>query len=332
MYPDDIKGPPPAQSDAIVLDGTVPEAQVVYPVNEHGAAAQHHSGNVVVPQGGTGTVVTGNFAVFEGRRRFIIKQKLDIGEAIAQQLGCPCCEQANKFRLFDAETGEEIMLITEESNIFCRACLHPHHRLELNFIDTRYGVPPDTHVMHGKKPCKCNCCICADICRHEIKVKNENGEHFAHAKMPYFGGGLSPKIELMDREGHVHTTTTGPTCCLGGLVELCQSIEFDISREKTGQKVGKIIKVKPDDFKGALKEAAGDADTYELIIPEDCTPEQTAAILAQTILLDYLFFEDGAPIRYNPWDNSLTVNFCNCFCLGCICPCSCTCGGNNGNN
>ncbi|GBG26453.1 Phospholipid scramblase 3 [Hondaea fermentalgiana] len=307
------------------IDANIPEAQVVGVAGGH--AGNNGSGNVVVPVGGTAEVMVGGFAALEGRERFVVKQHFQAAEAAAQQLGCGCFEQANKFDVFDADTGEMIIFVEEESGLCCRLCCSPNHEAKLHFKDVRYGVPADSFIMHADKPFKLNCCACFDICRHEVKVQDSNGTFFSHAKVPLFGGGLSPQMEIMTREGEVHTTTRGPTCCLGGLIELCTNIEFNLFMDaEQNNVVGKIVKKKPSDFQGALREAASDADTYMLEMPKGITADQAASIIATTVLLDYLYFEDGAPITFNLLNQSCTVNFCNCYCLGCTCPCSCTYG------
>lgn len=270
--------------------------------------------------------LVGGFASIEGRENILIKQKVHLLEAAAQQLGCPCLELANEYQIFDADTGEEIIHVTEESGVCCRLCFSPYHEAKLHFLDLRNSTSANPYMMHAIKPFKCCCCAFADICRPELAIQDSGGNYFAHAKVPLFGGGFTPTIETMSRDEVVHSTVTGPSCCLGGLVELCKDMEFQIVYvDKDNNEVpGEIVKRRPGDLKTALAEAATDSDTYTIQFPPNMPPEEKASMIASTILLDYLYYEKGAPFTYNPLDGSCSVTFCSCYCMGCVLPCTCS--------
>jgi hypothetical protein len=59
-------------------------------------------------------------------------------------------------------------------------------------------------VMMFDRPCKYGqCCACHDICRQEMTVYEGGGESnkIGYIKQPFLGGGLSPTLQMMDREG-----------------------------------------------------------------------------------------------------------------------------------
>ena len=126
-------------------------------------------------------------------------------------------------------------------------------------------------------------------------------------------------------DGAIH----GPFCCVGGLIELCQDINFRIV-DASGSDIGKVIKKKPDDWEARLKEAAGDSDMFYVELAASVSDEKTANIIATALLMDYIFFEGGSPIAVDPVEGSIQCNCCTCYCCGCLCPCACQCGGNNG--
>lgn len=154
------------------------------------------------------------------------------------------------------------------------------------------------NVMTSHKKFTCNCCACADIFRPEVRNVTPDGTEISRSVLAKWGGGLAPKVETMGRDGStVESHIQGPTCCVGGLVELCQDIKFDIIDPKTKEAIGLLTKLKPTDMKAGLKEAFGDADVFQLNVPAGYTAEQTATLLAQVLLLDYLFFEGAFKMR-----------------------------------
>jgi len=44
--------------------------------------------------------------------------------------------------------------------------------------------------------------------------------------------------------------------------------------------------------KDCLKNAFGDADNFSLVFPDNATKEDKALLLAATLMLDYMYFED----------------------------------------
>ena len=124
------------------------------------------------------------------------------------------------------------------------------------------------------------CCNCADICAdgfslHLGAVTHPDGPgHFPKdsqigwANQPSMGGGLTPTIQLMERQELASfAIVEGPTC-FGGCSELCCSAPFQISKGpainlplKRGDSA-KIVKQAPTGFGAAMREALTDSDVY----------------------------------------------------------------------
>jgi len=252
----------------------------------------------------------------------VVKQKFQRVESLLQAFGLGCCEQANEYTVYDFHTGEQLMDVYEDSGVLCRSCCHPHHRLSLRYVDVRSGVAPSTTAMRSVHPFKCACCAVFNICRPEIYLELPDGSRFQQARTPCLSGCLHPELEILNRDGTVNGTLSGPGCCLGGLVEVCLDSEFNFWQGMS--KTGKIVKTQPQNLHGRLLQVAGDADTYTIEFPLNATTAQKAGLLASSLLVDYLYFERGPPVQCNLFDRS-----CSCFCMGCVIPCNCERGGSN---
>lgn len=268
----------------------------------------------------------GQFAFVQNKRQFMIRQKFEMMEAAAQALGFDCIEQKNKYDIYDAKTGESLMLVKEDSETCMRCCCHPNHQAKLFVFDTRHhsysaankpktsmSPPHASLAMTVNKPCKLNCCTCANLCMHEQQatLAGAAGTPIGSANKEFpCGGGCTPVIEVKDKNDQVYAKVVGPFFIVGGLIELISSVKFKIKDPKTGQVIGALEKKKP---KGTqrLQEAVGDADQFMLTLPETFSDEQTANFVATLLLLDYIFFEGGAPFEYNAFDNSCKINCWN---------------------
>eukprot|EP00511_Aplanochytrium_stocchinoi_P003010 CAMPEP_0204826356 /NCGR_PEP_ID=MMETSP1346-20131115/4058_1 /ASSEMBLY_ACC=CAM_ASM_000771 /TAXON_ID=215587 /ORGANISM="Aplanochytrium stocchinoi, Strain GSBS06" /LENGTH=361 /DNA_ID=CAMNT_0051954341 /DNA_START=77 /DNA_END=1162 /DNA_ORIENTATION=+ len=304
-----------------VVQGTAPVVQ------------QMHPGAAVVQPSYQGGLQVGGYSFVQGRRQFLVQQHFEAIEAAANTAGCGCIEFENKYDVYDLKTGEPILFVKESSGICCRWCCKPNHTATLNAYDVRPGVPPDSLAMKIEKPFRCNCITCCDFCAHQHKTTLGDGATYvgsARKKVPC-GGCFSPQLELKDGNNEEITAVVkGPFCCVGGLIELCKDIRFEVNDPKTEQSIGKIIKKKPEGLKGKFKEAVGDHDTFILELANNVEDARVANMIATLLLMDYIFFEGGSPIRFNPVDQSCQCNCWNWYCCGCLCPCHCQCGGNQG--
>ena len=116
------------------------------------------------------------------------------------------------------------------------------------------------------------------------KLKGANPGCVSFATQPRFGGGFTPTINVMERAATAGTggnptepawstlaKIEGPTV-FGGCSELCRSSKFTVSSLAPAQvdaklgsaDIAEIIKRKPADLEGALREMVTDADIYTL--------------------------------------------------------------------
>lgn len=166
------------------------------------------------------------------------------------------------------------------------------------------------------------------------KAKAANPACVSFASQPFMGGGFTPTVNIMERASNTGPEAAWSTlakvegpCVFGGCRELCQSSKFDVSsltpaamdtKVQTAD-LATIVKRKPTDMMGALRELATDADVYTLVFSPTArlAPQQKASMLAALILTDFMFFE-----RDDAACSSRGCNLCNIYCGGCLCPCS----------
>ncbi|GAB5358665.1 hypothetical protein AAMO2058_000477700 [Amorphochlora amoebiformis] len=193
-------------------------------------------------------------------------------------------------------------------------------------------------------PFKCPACcpICIDYCRGEIIVydgavnayeEDEEGEVLSTIKQPTCGGYLRPTLQAFDGaysdDKEPAYTIKGPFCCIGGLCgECCCPPTFNILQAKgEDEKVlAEIKKDKPEGVGGAMKEAFSDADNFTINMPPGATSNVKSAIIASSLLIDYLFFESDGNIYCDLFAQNgpeLKCVCCNLYCCGAIVPCYC---------
>merc|ERR1712125_259239 len=109
------------------------------------------------------------------------------------------------------------------------------------------------------------------------------------------GGGLSPKLEIMDREDGelIATVTADATCFIGGM---CCDHTFQVEDEN-GENIGKIVKERPENAAQFGKELMTDADNFTLEVNKDLTTAKKASIFSALHLIDYMFFENEGDVN-----------------------------------
>ena len=193
-------------------------------------------------------------------------------------------------------------------------------------------------VMMIDRPCYCGgCCACCDICQHKANLYSappgggaamvDETMLVASVRQPFMGGGLSPTLEVMDRDGTTKlATVTGPACCIGGN---CFDNTFDVT-DASGNNIGQILKKKPTDFNDALAQGLSDADNFTLSVKPDLDKKVKAALMTSLLMLDYSFFEGEGDVSVNILEGSCSYKCCDMHCCGAVCPCSCTCSASGG--
>jgi len=201
----------------------------------------------------------------------------------------------------------------------------------------------------GTKPCLA-CCAFDERCKDGMhlhagatplaaaagSLRTAHPGCIGFTTQPALAGGWTPTLTVMERspaqQWSALAKIEGPTC-FGGCSELCFSSKFTVSRlqplpmHTTAHKVGElatIVKRKPHNLAGALREMVTDADIYTLEFNPSMpiTPQQKATLLATLILADYMYFEHDSSMC-----DGTGCNLCLVHCGGCVCPISLRKGG-----
>lgn len=98
-------------------------------------------------------------AMLSNRESLFVEQQLELLESVAQQIGCACIEQQNRYFVYDFNTGERLLEFKESSNPFERCCCRPYHAANIYGFDARQESPTVGQVLlQIYKPFKCGCC------------------------------------------------------------------------------------------------------------------------------------------------------------------------------
>lgn len=214
-----------------------------------------------------------------------------------------------------------------------RCCCNPNHKLSLHVYAPE--VSHTEEVMVFDRPCKCGqCCACCNICRQEMiaydgpSSKVGGRSQVGYIKQPIFGGGFSPKLEVMDRDGDepYATIESNAMCCIAGI---CCDHTFTI-KDPEGNEIGKIVKQKPSNFQELATEAISDADVFAIEFQKNLSTEKKATLFGSLYLIDYMFFENEGEGNVDLLNQNCSFKCCDLYCCGCTCPCTCSCGGGDG--
>ena len=172
-----------------------PELQMM-DANKAGGESQ-----VAKPQESGASVGTPGFEFIGGRRRFMIKQRFSMMEALAGVLSLGCVEFQNKYDVFDVNTNEHLLHAEEKSNTCIRCCCNPHHSAKLKVFDVTNGSAKATQpAMIVNKPFKLCCCpTLASICADEQSTVLGNGAKPIGAAKKHVpcGGCFSPQVKVI---------------------------------------------------------------------------------------------------------------------------------------
>lgn len=282
--------------------------------------------------------------------KLIIKQNIELLEAAAQNVANAVDmdalgalgETANTYDVY-TDSGGKAHRVIEQSEACgmdgCiptgRICCRPNHALQLHVFHPE--ASPDTPILKMDRPCKCGSCLpccsacpaVSNICQQEMTVYTGD-DQIAYIKQPFFGGGLSPELEIMDREDGmpIGTVKANAVCCIGGI---CCDHTFEVT-DPNGESLGKIVKERPDNVAQFAKELGTDADNFTLYMNKEINTNTKAAIYSAMFLIDYMFFENEGDTNIDLVNQECTCKICDCYCCGCICPYSCSCGGGGGDD
>lgn len=279
-----------------------------------------------------------------------VQQKLQWAEALTQG----CCEQSNKYQVFDASTDQLIFCVQEDSECMNRCCCAPHHTFSLNLIAPSQGGNQNwgrenfiSPVLFDREGCcsKClGCWACNESCQNIAHVWKDAGAGKQHFRMEEKAcNGCAPEIVIYAVGGGASgedwpmALLSGPAC-FGGCYELCSDFYYKVSTidEKTLQASGDadiatIRKIRPRDCVGMITECCTDVDNFTLSFESEYAynrdPNFKACVLSALFYLDYMFFEMDNGVCYCS-DNTLYITLFNCYCSGCICSCCIALSGN----
>jgi len=270
--------------------------------------------------------------------KLIVKQKFEPLEALANaaanavdmsalgNLG----EVANKYQVL-ADDGGDRYRVVEESE-YCgltgRCCCNPNHELKLH-VYAPAEVSSSEEAMVFDRPCKCGqCCACFNICRQEMIAYDRTRNQVGYIRQPFMGGGFSPKLQVMERDGEDPYATIESTafCCIAGL---CCDHTF-VVKDPTGNEIGRIVKQKPSNFQELATELASDADVFAIEFQKDLAVDKKATLFGALYLIDYMFFENEGEGKVDLVNQQCSFKCCDLYCCGCTCPCHCSCGGGGG--
>lgn len=155
--------------------------------------------------------------------------------------------------------------------------------------------------------------------------KPDPSQMIGYVKEPFLGGLLSPKLNVMDREGGREIATIqaeAKCCCIGGM---CCNHTFHVKDPQSGRSLGKIVKERPGNLAQIAKELTSDADNFTLHVDPTLPVAQKATFLAALHLVDYMFFEDEGDLSVDFRNQSCKYKFCDWYFCGAVVPCRVSC-------
>jgi hypothetical protein len=249
----------------------------------------------------------------------------------------------------------------------CCAPNHPlfleFYTLDPNTLKPNVALPP---MWTMERDGLCNkfvgCCNCAESFRDGMRLHDGGipagtkvGEVIpnstkiigsaAEASCCGQSSGCTPTVHIFNGERSIQPgaeskpflAVEGP-CIFGGCSELCCKSTFPVTKLTDGyagpwpKKVGDVATIQkqaPDSLGAACKEAMTDSDKYIMEIHDAMLPiEQRVNLLATTMLMDFMFFEQDNGMC-GCQDGKLRITCCETYCYGCLCPCNIVLGGQN---
>ncbi|KAL3250789.1 hypothetical protein MRX96_055365 [Rhipicephalus microplus] len=174
--------------------------------------------------------------------------------------------------------GQLIYNIRENSGLCARCCCGPRRCLEIDVFDST-----NTVVIHIVRPLRCSnfCCFC---CLQEMEVQAPPGTPIAQIRQRW--SICHPYFTIYSPENEPALHVVGPICT-ESLPCKCD-VKFEV-RSMNGVTIGAVTK----EWGGLVKEYFTDSDSFNVSFPLDLDVNMKAALLALSLLIDYMFFEDS---------------------------------------
>ena len=203
------------------------------------------------------------------------------------------CEELTEFKIATMEEPQRDLLYSiEESPFLWRLLCAPCRPFKQTVSLGDQPGGPVIMSMHRPFSCLCHCQCC---CHQKMFLMDGNNQHLGKAEVPFFC--CVPVVTLHDQQGRHQYNIHHPTCCGGCCMDPCAEgccnckVPFYIYNpgcDEPQQHVGKIVKV----WRGLSTELFTDADSFQLQLPGGATPDDKARLLASTMLINAMFFEN----------------------------------------
>lgn len=215
-------------------------------------------------------------------------------------------EQQNEYKIFDTSGNLKLMEAHEKTNVCCRLCCSEHRPFTFRLSDILADKNKPKKALVFSRKFRCCGWALFPCCAHEVdahymvdhKTAKSIGStsqytRAARVRVPWLGGGFSPKYHLEDYAGKRLAYISGPCCCVCD----CCGASFKIHADD-GKQIGHIQKLRPLDLKTFALELETEADNYQVKFDSDEVPfNLKLATLAATFLIDFNFFEDSRGLR-----------------------------------
>jgi len=278
---------------------------------------------------------------------FYIEQKLQWLEGLTQG----CCEQQNKYRIYNEDGSKPLFGVMEQSEGCNRCFCAPNHTYSLHVVGSdAFEINEANPELLQREGCcgKWLCCwTMAESCQNNADVfPTVQGTKYTYEEK--ICNGCKPEIVMYVRDAPGMTAERVPIAIIqgpaffGGCSEACVESQFTVSTIDAGTldrpandqpgNIATIMKRKPEDCGAMITECCTDVDKFNLNFNPNYVynrdPNFKLAVMAALFYLDYMFFEMDNGMCYCA-DNTLYIVACNLYCCGCICPCEICISGNN---
>ena len=223
----------------------------------------------------------------------LIKQQPDILEVATN------FQTENKYLVFGQSTkGLKFLFKCMEKSGSCMRFCCPADQREFNMDLMHISSAEDFNTNNPKifgniyKPFKCTMCCCS---RPEITIKLSDGDKKVGAIKNIFTC-CNPEFEVYDENEKVKFLLTADCCQCGlmckGLCGKLSEVVFNILNPDNKEIIGNITKKVANS-----SEVFSNADSYQVIFPQNTTPNDKFLLTGLGLMIDYQFFESGSSTR-----------------------------------
>ena len=194
------------------------------------------------------------------------------------------CDVPNQYNVaVITKSNQKIMLFKCIENSGCcqRNCC-PSGQVGFDMDVNTFGT--NTKVADLEKPFSCACFCC---CRPELTAKYANGNVFGRVTEPYCV--LKTTFNVYDASNQLKYIIVFD-CCDWGCCDYNANI-YKADNENIA--IGTISK------KATLKDLFLSCTTFEIVFPNDATPDDKMLIISNVLLIDYRMFEKKKAKDYN---------------------------------